>query len=457
MNITPESFSNRVLKRQGKQGQDACEIMAASINAVDPYQSVKAHVQELERLFSGKDFSRIFLIGFGKASVPMAKAIIDSYGDKLVSANVITKDEKFKIDDGYKGKLQVYFGGHPVLTIDSIRSTQLILSSLPVLNKNDLVLITISGGGSALFTDPIQGITIADLQKLTEELLKCGADINEINTIRKHLDQVKGGRLAIRLQPAQILTFILSDVIGDQVDMIASGPTFPDPMTYSDAVAIIDKFGLREKLPETILNSIDRGIQGINSETMKPNDFTESKIQNVIVGSNKIALQAAKMQAEKLGYQGFIVSDHLIGSTENAAEIILDAMQSIKLDDHPSMKPYCLIFGGETTVKVTGGGMGGRNQDLSLRMAATLEKCHGVLFVSLATDGEDGPTDAAGAVVDSKIFREGKAKGLNPETFLETSNSYEYFDQLDGLIKIGATGTNVNDLMFVLINCPNED
>ena len=457
MNITPGSFSNRVFKRQGKQGCDACEIMAASINAVDPYQSVKAHIQELDQLFSEKDFSRTFLIGFGKASVPMAKAIIDSYGDKLVSANVITKDEKFKIDDGYKGKLQVYFGGHPVLTIDSIRSTQAILSSLPVLNKNDLVLITISGGGSALFTEPIQGITIADLQKLTEELLKSGADINEINTIRKHLDKVKGGRLALRLQPAQILTYILSDVIGNHVDMIASGPAIPDSTTYSDAAEIIEKYGLYDKLPETILNSIDEGVRGIISETMKPKDFPDARIQNVFVGSNIDALIAAHQQAVSLGYRSLIVSDHLTGSTESAAKFIDDTIQSIILDNQPMKDSFCLLFGGETTVKVTGCGTGGRNQDLTLRMVSRMSRYPGALFASLATDGDDGPTDAAGAVTDSIINGEGKAIGLDIDNYIKVNNSYNYFDRLGGLIKIGATGTNVNDLMIVLIKGPAED
>ncbi|MEA3326462.1 MAG: glycerate kinase [Chloroflexota bacterium] len=457
MKIKPELFCNRVLKQHGKQGQDACEIMAASINAVDPYLSVKEHMLGIDRLFSLENYHRAFLIGFGKASVPMAKAIIDKHGDKLVFAKVITKDKKFKVDDGHKGKLQVYFGGHPVLTTESVKSTRAIFSSLPALIKSDLVLIVISGGGSALFTDPIEGISIADLQKLTEELLNCGADINEINTLRKHLDRVKGGRLALRLKPAQVFTFILSDVIGNYVDMIASGPTVPDPTTFSDAVKIIKKYELSEKLPETILNSFNEGIQGTINETMKPSDLPDKRLHNVIVGSNIQALQAAKKRAERLGYQSLIVSDHLTGSTESAGEFILDSMQSIILDNQPMLMPFCLIFGGETTVKVTGGGRGGRNQDLALRLVSKLAKHPGVIFVSLATDGEDGPTNAAGAVTDSLIYREGMVKGLDPDTFIKANNSYEYYDRMDGLIKIGATGTNVNDLMMVLVNSPTQD
>jgi len=457
MKIIPELFCNRVLKQHGQQGQDACEIMAASINAVDPYLSVTAHLHIIDRLFRVKQYQRAFLIGFGKASVPMAKAIIDSHSDKLVFAKVITKDKKISVDEGYKGKLQVYFGGHPVLTTESIISTQTILSSFPILTMNDLVIIVISGGGSALFTDPIKGVSIANLKKLTEELLNCGADINEINTLRKHLDQVKGGRLAIRFKPAQVLAFILSDVIGNHIDMIASGPTVPDPTTFSNAVEIIGKYRLGEELPKTILESLNKGIQGIISETMKPSGGPDVRLHNIIVGSNIQALQAAKKQAESLGYQSVIASDHLIGSTERAAEFILDTAQSIMMDSQPILIPLCIIFGGETTVKVTGGGSGGRNQDLALRLVSKLKEYPGVLFVSLATDGEDGPTDAAGAVVDSLIYHEGWERGLDPDAFIKANNSYEYFNRLQGLIKIGATGTNVNDLMFVLINCPKGD
>lgn len=448
MKIKPEKFCNRVLERQGKKGRDACEIMSEAISAVDPYVSVRTHLLDTQITENLSEESRIFLIGFGKAAVPMAKAVIDIYGGRMSFAKVITKDRLFKMDDGYKDILKVYFGGHPVPSAASIESTREILSGFPELTKEDLVIVLISGGGSALFTDPVAGVSIDDLQVLTEALLSCGADINEINTLRKHLDRVKGGRLAAFLEPAKCLALILSDVIGNRMDMIASGPIFPDPTTFMDAMEIVKRYGLVEKLPKSITAFLSRGMQGEISETMKPEKFPVDHIQNVIIGSNIQALESAKKQAQSLGYQSIIVSDHLACLTEIAAEKIFSAIQTYQFEG----SPMCLIFGGETTVEVKGQGRGGRNQDLAMRLSAKIADMPGILFVSIATDGEDGPTDAAGAALDSKVFHEGNQKSLNLNSFILDNNAYEYFDQLGGLIKTGATGTNVNDLMFVLID-----
>jgi len=452
MKIEPEKFVNRILERQGKKGHDACEIMAEAISAVDPYVSVHSHLHDKQFKGNLEAGSRIFLIGFGKASVPMAKAVIDLFGDKLSFAKVITKDRVFIVEDGYKDLLKIYFGGHPVPSAESIESTRTVLTNFPVLTKKDLVIILISGGGSALFTDPVESVSIDDLQVLTEALLSCGADINEINTLRKHLDRVKGGRLAAFLEPAKCFAFILSDVIGNRIDMIASGPIFPDPTTYSDALEIIQRYGLAGELPKSISNVLSKGINGEISETLKPENFPVKRIRNVIVGSNIQALESARNQAQRLGYQSVIFSNPLTCSTEVAAEEIFSAIQTFKFDERHSGLPLCLIFGGETTVEVTGNGKGGRNQDLAMRLSSRLADSPGVLFIALATDGEDGPTDAAGAVLDSNVFHEGNRKGLDLRSFILDNNAYEYFDQMGGLIRTGATGTNVNDLLFVLID-----
>jgi len=452
MKIKPERFCNRVLERQGKKGRDACEIMSEAISAVDPYVSVRSHLVDKQLEVNLEPESKVFLIGFGKASVPMAKAVIDIYGDKLAYAKVITKDRLFMIEDGYKDKLKVYFGGHPVPSAESIESTRAILSSFPELTARDLVIVLISGGGSALFTDPVRGVSLDDLQVLTEALLSCGADINEINTLRKHLDRVKGGRLAAFLEPAKCMAFILSDVIGNRIDMIASGPIFPDPTTYVDAMEIVQRYGIVDELPKSITSVLSKGMRGEISETLKPDNFPVNRIHNVIVGSNIQALEAAKIQAQSLGYQSIIVSDHLTCLTEVAAEKIFSAVQAYQFDMRHSRQPICLIFGGETTVEVTGKGRGGRNQDLAMRLSSRLADSPGVLFIALATDGEDGPTDAAGAALDSMVYHEGNQKGLTLRSLIKENNAYEYFDQMGGLIKIGATGTNVNDLMFVLID-----
>ncbi len=457
--IEAEAFQNRVLERNGKMGEDACEIMAAAIQAVEPYQCIRDFMTaSSEKMRMGqisvdlKRYQRVFLIGFGKAAVPMAKAVIDIFGARLTQASVITKDRSFLSEDGYQGVLRVHLGGHPVPNEDSIKSTRAVLQSLPKLTNRDLVLAVVSGGGSALFTDPSDGISLDDLQQMTETLLKCGANIYEINTLRKHLDRVKGGRLVLKLQPADIYTFILSDVIGDSLDMIASGPTVPDSTTYSEALAIIRKYNIRGEIPQSILENFEDGASGKIPETLKVGDIPTGKLINNLVGSNSKALLAAKEKAKSLGYETKVLSNKLTGLTEMIAgdlEVIIQKELSAK---EPGGQPICLLFGGEPTVIVTGNGKGGRNQDLVLRLVPRLAEIEGVLFISLATDGEDGPTDAAGAASDALVYREGTVvKDLDVLTDIITNNSYRYLDETGALIRTGSTGTNVNDLVLILI------
>lgn len=450
--INPKSFNNKVLERNGKLGKDACDIMTAALKAVDPYDCVSNYLgsNDLQKAF--QSFDRLFLIGFGKASVPMAKAFIDRLNEHLNSAQVITKDEMFLEEDGYKNKLRVFLGGHPIPTSDSIDSTQAILEVLPELSERDIVLVVISGGGSALFSNPVPDVSLEDLQKMTQTLLNSGADIHEINTLRKHLDQVKGGGLALQLQPARLHTFILSDVIGDRLDMIASGPTVPDPTTYQDGLNVIAKYGLESQIPRSIMKVLRLGTAGKYPESLKEGQIKPGNVHNHLIGSNIDAAVAAKKRAKQLRYHSMVVSTYLIGLTEHVAELLSGIIQTELAHNQPSEKPACLIFGGETTVKVTGDGLGGRNQDLALRMVQRLDGVKGILFISLATDGEDGPTDAAGAVTDSQVHREAKHDyGLDIDTYIETNDSYHYFEQVGGLIKIGSTGTNVNDLIVIFI------
>lgn len=452
-------FSNRVCDRNPELGSHASEILTHAIQAVDPYDCVynQVHVDG-DRLIVGnkaislRKFERIFLIGFGKAAVPMALACIDRLDEKIHQAHVITKDPKFLIGHESQCKLTVHLGGHPIPDINSIQSTQAVLRSLPDLIERDLVLVVISGGGSALFTDPIPGVSLDDIQKMTQLLIHCGADIYEINTLRKHLDQVKGGRLAERLQPAQVESIILSDVIGDRLDMIASGPTVPDPTTFEDTVNILTKYHLEAETPVEILRYLEQGKAGDYQETLKPGQISQDKVDNHLVGTNYLAAQAALSHAKSLGYHSAIISTELTGRTVHVAEFLAGIVNTVVAFDQPVAKPACLIFGGEPTVNVTGEGLGGRNMDLALRMVPMLADKTGVLFVSLATDGEDGPTDAAGAAVDGDVFRDGKDHiGLNIASFIKNNDSYHYFDQVGGLIKTGATGTNVNDLVIILL------
>ena len=457
--VNKESFENQVLIRNGQLGQDAEAIMAAAINAVDPYSCVQNHLSwdkstlEIngERI-NLANIERIFLVAIGKASVPMAVAVLDSMGELITGAMAVTKDAKFLEMNGYLAKLEVFQGGHPVPTEESVNATREVLDRIPPLSEGDLVIAAISGGGSALFTDPLEGITLADLQAMTTLLLKSGADIQEINTIRKHLDGVKGGRLAARWAPAQIQTLILSDVIGDDLDMIASGPTVADPTTFVDAWAIVEKYNLLEVMPPSVRKVLEGGLAGKVPETMKPAEFDRLNVRNHLIGTNRLAALAAKDKAEKLGFNAKVLTTTLTGLTGEVAidlgELIL-AETTLKGDE---AWPKCLILGGETTVNVTGKGKGGRNQDLVLHMVRFLAEKKGILFISLATDGEDGPTDAAGAVADGQVYHDGARKlGLKIEEYVANNDAYEYLKQTGCLLMTGATGTNVNDLIFIVI------
>ncbi len=458
--LTADDFRNRILDRNGKVGRDACEIMASAIRAVDPYQCIRENMRVVQnnliidhQTIQLSDYKRIFIVGFGKASVSMAMAVIDILEDRIMSANVITKAKTFLGQNGYKGLLNIYLGGHPIPNEDSLKSTQAVLNGLPQMTEQDLVLIVISGGGSALFTSPMPGVSLDDLRQLTNVLLQSGADIHKINTLRKHLDQVKGGRLAQMLRPATIHSLILSDVVGDRLDMIASGPTTEDPTTYNDALNVIDQYKLREQIPSSIIEVLKGGISGVYAETLKAGELPSDKMNNHLVATNIKAARAAKEKAVTLGYHSTIISTRLTGLTKHVVEFMNGIIQTLVNNNEPFRPPACLLFGGETTVQLTGDGLGGRNQDLVLRMIPRMAEKENVLFISLATDGEDGPTDAAGAASDAFILREAAGmKGLDVHTAIETNNSYRYLNETGALIKTGSTGTNVNDLIIILYN-----
>ena len=457
--FTPGLFRNKVIDRQGKLGEDACNIMASAIRAVDPYECIKDNIkyngQSLiigEDLIFTDDLDRIFVIGLGKASVPMAVSVIDILGNKINFAAVVTKNKVFEKFNDYGEKLKVLFGGHPVPTEESIRATKLILDFIPKLTSRDLVIVLISGGGSALFTAPVAGVSLDDFQEMTEILLKSGAEIKEINTMRKHLDDVKGGRLALRLEPARVFTLILSDVVGDRLDMIASGPTVPDPTYFKDALAIVEKYHLKEKLPPSIVSYLKIGEEGKVAETLKPEFVKNFYLKNILVGSNYLSAKAGYDRARALGYRSLILSTYVTGETRNAAEFLEGIVNSEITHSIPLKKPACLILGGETTVKVMGNGLGGRNQDLALHLVETISGIPNLLFISLATDGEDGPTDAAGAAIDGSVFSDDEVEnGLELASQIKNNNSYEYFDRKGALIRTGSSGTNVNDLVIILL------
>jgi glycerate 2-kinase len=336
---------------------------------------------------------------------------------------------------------------------NGLRATREVVQLLKSVDDRTLVLCLISGGGSALLVSPYDGITLEEKQKTTDLLLRAGADIFELNTVRKHISDVKGGRLAQTAYLAGILSLILSDVINDRLDVIASGPTAPDKTTYFDAVKTIEKYRLEEEIPENVMDLLNRGVQGLIPETPKEDNPVLQQVHHTIIGSNKMAINAAKKEAEALGYKATILSTKIQGEARNAARYLakkaIETLHATQIADHEKL---CLISGGETTVSVRGIGTGGRNMETALVFAREIEGMSGITFLSAGTDGTDGPTDAAGAIVDGQTVVKARRMGINPERDLENNDSYHFFKSIDELFITGPTGTNVMDLQIILLD-----
>ena len=396
---------------------------------------------------------RVLLVGAGKAGAPMAQAAAAILGEHLSQGLVIVK-EGYTDQSNQLPPYTVIEAGHPVPDERGVQGAQRIRELLGQAQADDLVICLISGGGSALLVSPVEGVSLADLQDLTGALLSCGASINEINTLRKHLEQLKGGGLARLAAPAQVAALALSDVIGDPLEVIASGPTSPDPSTFQEAMDILKRYGLLEKAPSGVLAHLRRGLAGAASETPKAEDKIFANVHNVIIGSNRQAALAALEMARSVGYNTLLLTTALQGEARQAGRFLAAIAREISISGQPLSKPACLIAGGETTVTLSssaaqGGSLGGRNQELALGAASDLAGLPGVLLVTLATDGGDGPTDAAGAAVTGETLQRARQLGLDPQDFLERNDAYHFFERLGDLLKTGPTNTNVNDLTFI--------
>ncbi len=434
--------------------RDAEDIFAASLTAVDPVRLIR---QALKRkgsaLIAGSlrydlnRFRRILVVGAGKASAAMARGVEQVLGGRINEGMVIVKyGHKVSLDT-----IQLVEAGHPVPDEAGIRGTRRILDLLAGTGRDDLVLCLLSGGGSALF-DAYEGeISLADVQKATHLLLSCGAEISEINTVRKHISRVKGGRLAAQAAPSTLLTLILSDVIGDPLDVIASGPTVPDPTTFTDALAVLKKHHLLETFPRSIREYLSEGCSGRIPETPDRSSPLFRKVKNRIVGNNEMAVRAALLRARKLGYRPMVLTTVLSGEAREAAGFLAAVAVEVSRRDRPVRKPACLIAGGETTVTIRGNGRGGRNQEMALSAALAIAGQKGIVFLCGGTDGTDGPTDAAGAMVDGRTAGRAAMRGLDLDSFLNRNDSYNFFHRLDGHIKTGPTLTNVMDLVLILV------
>ena len=438
-----------------KQLQDhAKAIFWAAIKAVDPEECVNRRLQLTGTdLFIDQDvyplatIGKLYLVGIGKAAATMAHAVEKLLGDGIDAGIIITK-----YGHGMDLKhCRLLEAGHPIPDANGVEATAALLNLVSQATSDDLILFLISGGGSALCPAPAVGITLADKQAATSLLLASGATIHEINTIRKHLSRIKGGQLCRAANGARMVSLIISDVIGGDLDIIASGITAPDPSTFSDCLAILSRYQLLDKIPAAVHQHLAAGVSGLAEETPKPGDPLFAKIRNHIIGANTDALAAAAGKAEALGFRPLILSSTLQGEAREAAGVLSSIAHESRRSGQPVQPPACLLAGGETTVTLRGGGLGGRNMEFALAAAMALAGTRGILLLSAGTDGTDGPTDAAGAFADGTTAVRAEALGLSPARHLADNDSYRFFQQLGDLFITGPTRTNVMDLAIFLV------
>lgn len=428
-------------------------IFQAGLAAVNPEICIRRALRlEGGRLLVGDQdvalpaAGRVLVVGAGKASALMARAVEELLGARIGGGVVVVKYGH----GAALNRVQIREAGHPLPDEAGRAGAAAVFDLARQAGAEDLVLCLISGGGSALLPLPVEGIDLKDKQAATGLLLASGATIHEVNTIRKHLSRIKGGGLARAAAPARVVALILSDVVGDDLDVIASGPTVADPTTFGDGLRILRRCGLLEKVPPAVRRHFERGAAGEAAETPKPGDPLFEKVRNVLVGGNRDALLAAAEKARALGYNTVVLSSMLEGEAREAGRFISRIAAEARRSGNPAPLPACILCGGETTVTVRGGGRGGRNTELALAAALDIAGEDGILVLSAGTDGSDGPTDAAGAFADWKTLACAQAAGLDAARFLEQNDSYRFFDRLGDLFKTGPTRTNVMDLQIVL-------
>ncbi len=435
-------------------GDAITAIMAAALSAVEPGAAVRRCLRREgdtliagERAFDLRTIDRVLVIGAGKAGAPMARAAADVLGPALSAGLVVVKDGHF--DGPAPPRVAIVEAGHPVPDERGVAAARRLTELLRDCSPRDLVIALISGGGSALLTLPAPGITLTDLQALTADLLASGASIGEINALRKHLDLVKGGGLARMAHPAALVTLVLSDVVGNPLDVIASGPTVADTSTFGEAWAVLERYGLSGRAPAGIVAHLRAGLAGAIPETPKPGDPALAGASTTLVGSNQIAADAALAAAQAAGFHTLLLTTFLEGEAREAGRFLAAVLRELAASNRPLPRPACLVVGGETTVTLRGAGRGGRNQELALAAALALAGTPDVALVALATDGGDGPTDAAGAVATGDTVRRARALGLDPAARLAHNDAYPFFEALGDLLRPGPTTTNVNDLAFL--------
>jgi glycerate 2-kinase len=422
---------------------DARRLTRAALGLDHPRLTVAGRAFDLGRV------RRVLVVGAGKASAEMAGAVGDLLGDRIADGLVVVKERR-----GDLGRVRVVEAGHPLPDARGQAAAEAIRDLVRGAGADDLVFCLISGGGSALMPLPAPGLELAQKQAVTRLLLEAGATINELNGVRKHLSGLKGGQLAQEATPAPVVTLVLSDVIGDPLDVIASGPTAADPTTFGDALAVLDRFGLRGRVPARVRAHLEAGARGEVRETPKADDPIFRSVQNVVIGNNGPVVEAAVATARRLGYPPVLLARGLQGEAREVARVFAAMLQEATASGRPVGRPGCLIAAGETTVTVRGAGTGGRCQEFCLALVPALAALEGVVVLAAGTDGSDGPTDAAGALVDPGSLGRARAAGVDPHAALAANDAYGFFTATGDLVRTGPTGTNLMDLYLVLLDDP---
>lgn len=429
------------------------QIFLSGVEHVLPDKLIRTQVKVIDNIlyisdlqFILEDFNHIYVIGAGKASALMAKEIEFVLGDKITQGHIVVKyGSACQLN-----VIKITEAAHPNPDLNGVFSTNEILKIANQAEEKDLVICLISGGASSLLADFPEESSLDDLITTNLLLLKSGADIKEMNTVRKHLSKVKGGLLAKAIYPAISVSLILSDVIGNPIDVIASGPTCPDLSTFEDAMFVLEKYRLLDKLPISMTNYLKKGITNLVPETPKMDDPIFINTRNLIIGSNRIALEASRNKAIELGFNTYILTDELDGDLIKAADYVLESASRL-LNDSQVKKPVCLLFGGEPTIKVSGQGIGGRNQHFALYCANKLVGKNGITVLCAGTDGNDGPTNVAGAIVDSQTVSRALLDNIDSQMYLDAYDSYHFFNQTGEHIITGSTMTNVMDIIVVIV------
>ena len=435
-------------------------IFSKALSAVDPSPLLKKRIRIEKNLlqigaernselsFDLNAFNKVFVVGTGKASISMAQAIEEIFGNRITKGMVTAKYGHLLP----LKKTEIIEAGHPIPDQKGYEGAKKIQRLLKESGPSDLVIFLLSGGGSALLPFPSDGIEIKEKQEVTQLLLDCGADIQEINTIRKHISMMKGGWLAKWAYPSTVIAFILSDVVGDPLDVIGSGPTVPDPSTFKEAWEILKKYDLLSEISSSIKKHLQSGKNGKVEETPKPGDAVFEKVHNFLIGSNILALRTAEKEAASLGLNTLILSSSIVGETREAARFHTAIAKEVISSGNPIPRPACILSGGETTVTIKGKGLGGRNQEFALAGALEISGLEKVVILSGGTDGTDGPTDAAGALADHTTLHRAKSMGMNPKAHLENNDAYPFFQKLGDLLITGPTHTNVMDVRIILVD-----